>query len=171
MGTLPTFPGLLRAAKGAGMTRKKDSREKQIEAWLKEPTSPEEAYRHKLLIANLLNRDLVIDQFISEALSQAVSLYEVYLNAVPKGRANLQMPWHLGKRKDAVIAHYDQNRAQFPLLIRNMIEAEDLYKLTSQQERRDFTVKLVERMLKHWIPMYKVENVIDTLRSKIKKLS
>jgi hypothetical protein len=153
------------------MTREKDFREKQIEAWLKEPTSPEEAYRHKLLIANHLNKDLAIDKFISDAIPQAMLLYEVYLKAAPKGRANLQMQRHLGKRKDAVTAHYDQNRAQFPLVIRNMIEAEDLYKLTPQQERRDFTVKLVEKMLKHWIPMHKVENLIDTLRSKIKKLS
>ena len=150
------------------MTRKKDSREKQIEAGLKEPTSPEEAYRHKLLIANHLNKDLTIDKFISEAIPQAMSLYEVYLNAAPKGRANLQMPWHLGKRKDTVIAHYDKNRAQFPLVIRNMIEAEDLYRLRKDQERLDFAVKLVSKMLKHWL---RYNHQIRSLRDKIAKLS
>jgi hypothetical protein len=142
----------------------KEDRLRGIARSLNEADSPKEAHARKLRETNLLNQDLVIDQFISEALPQAEALYNVYLEGGPRKGVYR----YKEDRKATVISHYNHNRAQFPLVLLEMLEDLDPSKLVRDQEARDFKVYLVGRMLKHWLDYHHLR---EELRKRIQKHS
>ena len=121
----------------------------QIERYLKDNKHKSaEDYARVLREVNFLNHDLVIDKFISEALPLASSLYLAYRNAA----CLLYLRKYDQTRKEKLLSHYDLYQQDYPLVLRWMLEADDLYKQTRNQERRDFIVKLLTKMLAYWLP-------------------
>jgi len=120
-------------------------------------------YARVLSVVGQSNQDLIKDKFISECIPQAALLYDTYRDAARL----LYLPKNDQLRKDKLLTHYDENRQYYPFVLREMIEGEDLYKLTGKQERRDFIVKLVIKMLGYLQPGMGCK--VEVLREKIQK--
>jgi hypothetical protein len=153
------------------MTKKKPTNDKPTAKRIAQIESDLKDHRHKNTddLARVLrevahqNQDLIKDKWISECIQQADSLYDMYLGAVRL----LYLSKNKRLRKEKLLSHYDQNRQDYPLVFREMLEAEDLYKLTPKQESRDFKVKLISKMLEYWQPGMACN--IEVLRSKVQK--
>lgn len=144
----------------------KKERIKNIERQLKETDSPEE----KILLLrqlNLLNHDLVVEQFKEEAYGQVSKLWKVYLRPPENtaGGINNIRSWET--RKNSVINHLKENPRDFPNITEEMLQDTKLFIFKrKRQEIYDFKQRLISKMLKYHLN-YKDD--VEPLRNWIQK--